>query len=675
MQEQIFMNNQKNAFYKSVTDMIKQEKYSKALEELETFLEKNKNDEIGLSIYGSALQKSGDQKKAIEIFKKTVEIYPASFAAHADLAFTFMNTGNKDQAIKYFEKAVDINAKFYTGLAYLGKLYFEVNNYEKALLAVEKAELYDPLDNHYKRMQSAMREDKVAEGEEIARNMLRKQPGHPRAGFMLAYIANKVEAHEECADILRYCLEYHPANSILRKALVKAYGEIGEYGLALQEATILVETDPTYLHHLDRSRAFGQVGDHENSLASAEAAAKCIVNDDEELGNIDLLRGHTLRILGRKKESEAAYKDCIKHTPGRGAGWWGLADFKTYKFSNDDKENMETLIKDEKLDDAQRCQAAFALAKAVDNESDTKLAFSLYKRANDMRPKVTYNSQKNNVFCAKYIETFNKDMLKTQASPIAQGPTPIFIVGMPRAGSTLIEQILSSHSQIEGTMELATLPKLERKIKIAGGRKFRKHFPDCLIDFNEEELAAFGQEYIDKTAVYRTDKSYFIDKLPPNFERIGLIHKILPHAIIIDARRHPLDCGYSTYKQHFAAGHEYSYSLENTGNYYNCYLRLMDHWDDVLPEKVICVQYENTVQILEVTVKQILDHIGVDFEETCLRFHENKRAVKTASSEQVRQPIYTKGMGQWKKVEKELAPLFQSLGEDTLKRFEEYLPK
>jgi len=407
---------------------------------------------------------------------------------------------------------------------------------------------------------------------------------------------------------------------------------------------------------------------------AAEAAANGLEKDSEELGKVDLLRGHALRILGRREESEAAYKACINNTPNNGAGWGGLADFKNYKFSDADKQTMEKLINNEKIDDEQRCLAAFALAKAYENDDDKVMAFEWYKRANDLRPGVNFDPEENIEYCNKYIEVFDASMLEKQSSPLPDGPTPIFIVGMPRAGSTLIEQILSSHSQIEGTMELSTLQKLERKIKITGGQKFKQHYPECLDKFSQAELSEFGQKYIDQSEVYRTDKPYFIDKLPPNFERIGLIHKILPQAIIIDARRHPFDCGYSAYKQYFAGGHDYSYNLENIANYYNCYLKFMDHWDDVLPGKVICVQYENMVRDTEATTRLILDHIGVSFEEDCLRFFENKRAVKTASSEQVRQPIYTKGIGQWKPVEEELAPLIESLGAETLARFEQFLP-
>ncbi|MCC3862038.1 tetratricopeptide repeat-containing sulfotransferase family protein [Pseudemcibacter aquimaris] len=669
------MSNQDHQFYQSVTNLIRQNNYDNAINELESFLKQNKNDETAMSIYSSALMRKGEEKRAIDVLHQIIAIYPESYAAHADLAFTSMKLGNNEQAIDSFEKAKNLKPDFYQAWVFLGKLYFDEKKYKDAVNAVEEAEKYDPFDQDYKRMQQAMQEQKPNIAEQIARDILRKQPGHPRAGFMLAHLASTVEAHEERADILRHCLEYHPANMILRNELVTAYEAIGDYELARDEAAILVQTDDNYKNYWVQSRIFGHLGDHENALIAAEKTAEKVKDDVDELGKVDLMLGHAYRVLGRRKESEEAYKNCLKNTPYNGAGWWGLADLKTYKFSEEDKMEMKRLIASEEIDPAQRCQVAFALAKAYESEGKIKETIDQYKIANGMRPNIDYKPEYNDQFCNRHLKAYEKNTLKKQAAPQPAGATPIFIVGMPRAGSTLIEQILSSHSKIEGTMELSTLPKLERKIKIFGGKKYKEHFPEVVEKFDETELANFGQEYIEKTKPYRTNKEFFIDKMPPNFERVGLIHKIMPQAIIIDARRHPLDCSYSAFKQHFAGGHEYSYDLENIGKYYNNYLKFMDHWDNVLPGKVICIQYEEMVRNTEATVRKLLDHIGVDFEEGCLEFYKNKRAVKTASSEQVRQPIYTKGMGQWMPVKDELGQLFDSLGEETLKRFEQFLPE
>jgi len=667
------MSSTNNAFYHSVTQLLQSGKNDQALGELEAFLDSHVDDEIALSLYGSALIRAGEANKAMDTFRHAVAVYPNSSSTHADLAFIAMKTGDRRQAIVSFENATSITPDLYPAWAFLGKLYFETDDFEAAVDAVNKAEKLDPLDTDYQEMQSAMRSEKFAYAEKIARSMLAKQPGHPRAVFMLAHLASTVGAHEERADILNHGLDQHPANTRLRRALVGAYEEVGKYEAALQQAKLLVKTCPDYLNYWTLSRNYGNAGDHTGALTSAEKATEYLDADSEERGKLDLLRGHALKILGRRSESESAYRACIRNTPGNGAGWWGLADLKTYRFSAEDKRTMETLSGRQSESPNQRCQAAFALAKAYDNDGDDELSFHWYKKGNEIRPDIGFSPDQNTTFCNETIREFDAGMLSLQADPKPNGPTPIFIVGMPRAGSTLIEQILASHSLIEGTMELMTLPNLERTIKLAGGRKFNKNYPQSLRDFNQNELSVFGQAYLDDTAIYRSSKPYFIDKLPPNFERTGLIHKILPQAIIIDARRHPLDCGFSAYKQHFAGGHEYSYQLDHIGQYYNNYLRFMDHWDSVLPGKVKLIQYEDMVRDTETTVRDLLDHIGVEFEDACLRFFENKRAVKTASSEQVRQPIYTKSVGRWRTVSDQLKPLIDSLGEETMARFRQYL--
>jgi tetratricopeptide (TPR) repeat protein len=664
------MDGANKAFYQSVTGHLQSGDTGRALRELEVFLEAHADDEIALSIYGSALMRAGETERALGAFRRAVSCHPDSSGAHADLAFIAMKTGDNRQAIASFENAARLNPRLYPAWAFLGKLYFETGNYPAALNAVDKAEKLDPLDGDYRKLQSAMRTENLAKAEKIAREMLAKQPGHPRAVFHLAHLASTVGAHEERAAILQHGLEFHPANIMLRRALVGAYEQVGRHEAALEQARLLVRVRPDFSNYWTLSRTCGNVGDHEGALTSAERAAGYLDAGSQELGKVDLLRGHALKILGRRDECEAAYRASIANTPGNGAAWWGLADLKTYAFSAADRQAMEALAESDGEEADQRCMAAFALAKAWENDGDHDRAFQWYRRANDMRPDIRFDPGEHRQLHDEIIARFDGNCLRRQAQPPPAGQTPIFIVGMPRAGSTLIEQILASHSEIEGTMELMTLPNLERTIRVTGGQRFDKDYPQSLAHFNEGELAAFGQSYLDDTAVYRTGQRFFIDKLPPNFERVGLIHMVLPRAVIIDARRHPMDCGYSAYTQHFAGGHEYSYRLEHIGAYYNDYLRLMDHWDAVLPGKVLCVRYEDMIRDTEHAVRRILQHVGVEFEPACLRFFENRRAVKTASSEQVRQPIYRSSVGRWRRVEKQLEPLAASLGEQTLQRFE-----
>lgn len=658
-----------NQKYQIIADQIKQGNTDDAIASLKKILSTKPNDLIALSMSGSAYMRAGDETEAFNSFEAAVKADPNSFSSHGDLAFAAMKCGQSDRAITHFEKALEINPKYYPAWSFLEALYFEKRDYVSALSAVKKSEALDPMDQEYKEMQNALKNGYPGNAEKIARTMIERHPGHPRASFMLGHLASRLGAHEECTKILRYALQHHPANMMLRKALIQNLERLGEFILAVDEAEGLTTLDSDYRHWILLSKVYGHIGSHEDALRAAEEAAENIHDNTEELGKIDLLRGHALKILGRRSESEQSYRDCIVNTPGNGAGWWGLADFKDYKFDQADKLSMQEIFENEKYEPAQRCQAAFALAKAFEGDNDFSESFTWYKKANDLRPNLNFNQKDHKSFCERIIEGFDADTLQNQAIKKDGKPIPIFIIGMPRSGSTLIEQILSSHSKIEGTMELMTLPNLERKIIISGGQNFDKKYPESFKYFNKEQLADFGQQYLNQTSIYRTDKPYFIDKLPPNFERIGVIHKILPNAIIIDARRHPLACGFSIYKQHFAGGHEYSYDLNNIGIYYNCYLDIMDHFNQFIPEKIFLMNYEDNVQNTETMTRKLLDHIGLEYEPACLEFYKNKRAVRTASSEQVRKPIYTDSILEWKNYETQLEPLKKAFGKETLKRF------
>ena len=666
------MTEENSKRYQTVADQIKQGNTDDAITSLKEILSSNPNDLIALSMSGSAHMRAGDEDEAFNYFEAAIKVDPDSFSAHGDLAFAAMKCGQSDRAIIHFEKALEIKPDYYPAWNFIEALYFQKRDYAAAVIAVQKSESLDPMDQDYKEIQNALKNGYLENAEKMARSMIARHPGHPRGSFMLAHLASRAGAHEECTKILRYALQHHPANAMLRKTLIQNLERLGEFILAVDEAEGLVKLDSDYRNWILLSKVYGHIGDYEKQLSAAEEAAKKIENNTDELGKVDLLRGHALKILGRRSESEQAYRDCIIRTPGNGAGWWGLADFKDYVFNEDDKLNMKGIIENKSHNPAQRCQAAFALAKALESENEFNQSFTWYKRANNLRPNLNFNQKDHREFCERIIDGFDSDTLKNQAEKQDSMPTPIFIIGMPRSGSTLIEQILSSHSEIEGTMELMTLPNLERKIIISGGQNFDKKYPESFKHFNQEQLANFGMEYLNQTSVYRSDKPYFIDKLPPNYERVGVIHKILPNAIIIDARRHPMACGFSIYKQHFAGGHEYSYDLNNIGFYYNCYLDVMDHFNQFIPEKIFLMQYEKNIEDTEAMTRELLDHIGVEYESDCLEFYRNKRAVRTASSEQVRKPIYKGSLEEWRNYETELLPLKESLGDQTIKRFNDH---
>ncbi len=669
------MTETRKALYQESTRLVQDGKADIAEANLKAWLKSHPDDEVGGSILGSALMRQGKQGEALAVFERTTMMHPGSYAAQGDLGFALMKAEKKPEAIKAFSAAVRLNRQFYQGWCYLSRLLFEAGNIDKARETLEASRQCDPFDKDFKRIQSAMSSSRFAEAESIARGILARQQGHPRAAYALAHLASRVGAHEEAAKILEYSLANFPCDKHVRAALINSYEELGLYGQAVQEAKLATEIDPdSFVPWQILGRVHGHCGDYTNSLTAYDRALCCKDLALSDRSNLALIRGHALKILGRQEESIQSYRESLDHQAGAGAGWWGLADMKTYRFSAQDLAAMENYARDKTASEAQRTQAAFALAKAHEDAGQYEKAFSWYEKANALRPDIQFDADKYSQAIDQLIETFTPDFLEHQTTSPVDGPTPIFIVGLPRSGSTLIEQILASHSQIEGTMELVNLPNILRRITIDGGKQ-KQNYPASMAGFSSEQLAAYGQAYIDETAIYRSGKPYFIDKMPPNFDKVGLIHMILPRAIIIDARRHPMDCGFSCFKQHFAGGHHFSYSLANIGAYYNGYLRIMDHWDRVLPGKVASIQYESMVSHTEVTVRGILEHCRIPFEDACLRFFENKRPVRTASSEQVRQPIYNRGVAHWKRFERQLEPLSRALGTGTLSRFQDLVDK
>ncbi|MBT8101146.1 MAG: sulfotransferase, partial [Gammaproteobacteria bacterium] len=574
------MSNPSQQFYREISDLIRSGQAVDAISKLEAGLAKWPGDEICTSLLGSALMRTGRHTDAIALLQNAAERKP-TFATIGDLGVACMEGGDIDGAIAAFRRAVDLRDDFYHGWCFLSRMLFERGELDDATAAFRRADACDPLLNEFRNVQEDMSASRFAAAEKRCKDLLKRQPGYPRAAYTLAHLGKEVGAFEEAGDILRRAIAYNPCDVNLRSALVGSLEESGAYAEAVTEAEIITSLDgENAASWLILGRVHGHCGNYEDSLASYDGALELTVDDAQTRCNVQLVRGHILKILGRHDDSIAAYRDSMNDHATAGAGWWGLADMKTHRFDDADIDSMQALFADDSVRIEQRTQAAFALGKAFEDRDEPALAFDWYAKANEIRVDTEFDPDVQQRGLDEIIATYDPSVLSVQADPPPDGPTPIFIVGLPRSGSTLLEQILASHSRVEGTMELATLPNLVRRITIEGGRR-KLNYPSSITAFEPGELTAWGQSYIDDTAMYRGDKPYFIDKLPTNFDKIGLIHKILPQAMIIDARRHPLDCGFSCFKQHFAGGHLWSYKLEHIAAYYNEYLRLMDHWDRV----------------------------------------------------------------------------------------------
>ena len=596
---------------------------------------------------------------------------PETLARQAE---AFAETGKLAEAIACLKQAVKIEPGFFQGWLRLSKYLFEAGYVSEAVQVGQAAERFDPLQAEFQTIQHAMQRKDLNQAERTAKQMLAKQPGHPRAVFTLAQVSGLKNYPEGQVAALQHGLAHAPANLVLRKMQVSAMEAVGDYAGSIEAARLLVRTEESFPALWTLVSVLLRYGRNEELLEVCARARKVGAGDAKKLSEVELVRGQILRVMGRRDESVAAYRACLEHNPSNAGAWWALADMKTYAFSTSDQLAIKRVLDQPDITAQTKSLARFALAKVKETEADWDAAMHLYQSANASNDAARFDPAQFSGAIAARVEALDTAALSVQADTLPNGPRPIFILGLPRSGSTLLEQILASHSAIEGTIEQPVMPSIARKAHVKCALKYGGDFLHKIGDLTPQELSELGQAYIDDGAIFRSEGArYFTDKLPFNFLHVGLIHKILPHAVIIDTRRNPMDCGLSLFKQHFTAGVDFSYDQSHIGAYYNQYLTLMDHWDRILPGRIWRVEYESLVQAPEPHIRDLLDHIGLAFEPACLTFHKTDRAVRTASSEQVRQPINTRGIGAWRKVEAHLQPLKDSLGPETLSRFESVL--
>lgn len=517
-------------------------------------------------------------------------------------------------------------------------------------------------DNQSQAMQLALRlfkDGMVIAPETICRLLLQQNPNDLNSLHLLASLASRSGHFEEAIQYLLKCLEIKPDIPDLHFDLATALFQSGNYPPALKECEQLLKFAPEHFGTMSLMAAIlVKLGKYDEAIQVYEK----LLDTNKDNAEILLRYGVTLRILGRADEAIDAFRNSLELNPELTEAYWNLANLKTYNFDENDIEKMQGLIDSNSLSGDNLSHLSFALGKALEDKQDYDSAFEQYNLANRFyKKKHNYNPSETSVAVERQKSVFTKEFLASHAGAGSLAQDPIFIVGLPRSGSTLLEQILASHSQVDATMELAEITAMVRSLNKAEHPEEMRGYPEIVTKLTNEELKNFGDEYIKRTQIYRKGAQYFIDKTPHNFLHIGLILSILPNAKIIDARRDPMACGFSIYKQQFARGHRFSNDLNDIGLYYQEYLSLMDHWHQVLPNKILTVNYESVVSDFENQVRQLLNFCGLDFEENCLSFYKSKRAVATVSSEQVRQPIYNSALEQWKKFEKHLDPLKNSL--------------
>jgi len=572
------------------------------------------------------------------------------------------------RAIDAFLRAVSINPALTTSWSMLERLYRMTGQVENAATAAEQVSTLNHLPPEIVRAGSLFSDGELFAAENILRAFLLKADNHVEAMRLLARIEHQRDVLDEAEMLLEAALKLAPNYRAARLDYVRILIDRQKYLQAREEIDTLLRLEPANSDYLSLyAAACVGLGEDESAIAVYRQQLTGASASSE----LHVSLGHCLKAVGRPKEATDSYRAAAAARPSFGDAYWSLANLKIYRFSPEEFAHMRAEEAAPGASPVDRYHLCFALGKAFEDRKEYAESWQFYERGNALkRAESRYRPDITETNTRKQIEVCTAQFFVACASVGVADPDPIFIVGLPRSGSTLIEQILASHSQVEGTQELADVQRIVLGLQGHQSDLDDPRYPGVLAELAPEDFRRLGERYMTDTRAYRKHKPFFIDKIPNNFRHIGLIHLMMPNARIIDVRREPMACCFSNLKQLFARGQEFTYSIEDIARYYRTYLELMQHWDAVLPGRVLRVWYEDVVEDLEGNVQRILEFCGLEFEPACVEFYRTERSVRTASSEQVRQPIFREGLVQWKNYELWLGPLKDGLG-DALSRYRE----
>lgn len=565
--------------------------------------------------------------------------------------------GDPDKALGAFARATQFNPALEASWRAQAVLLSASGRAEQAANAIAQADRLKAMPRELLAATNHLYEGRLLKAEEFSRHFLRKNPKDSEGMRLLAQIGVKLGILDDAEFLLESARLFDPDNIQIRLDYIDTLRRRQKFAAAKAEAEALYAMDsgsPLFQSHLAIESM--QTGEYDRAFELFDAVLEKVPNDPATLTS----RGHALKTVGKQDEAVASYRGAFAAKPDHGDAYYALANLKIYAFSDNEIAAMRRQMERGDLAFMDRVHLSFALGKAYEDRKDYRQSFEFYQQGNDLKRRQTrYDADHMTAELRKQAVQCTADLFAKFQGAGHDAPDPIFILGLPRAGSTLLEQILASHSQIDGTLELPNILALAHRLR--GRAAGSSLYPQVLHDLEPDMLAKMGRDFIENTRIHRQGAPFFIDKMPNNFRHIGLIRLILPNAKIIDARRDPMDCCFSGFKQLFAEGQEFTYGLGEAGRYYSDYVELMDHWDTVLPGAVLRVQHEDVLDDLEGQLDRMLAYLGLPFEQACIDFHTNKRAVRTASSEQVRQPINRSGQGAWEPFEPWLGPLKAAL--------------
>jgi tetratricopeptide (TPR) repeat protein len=617
-----------------------------------------------LLVLAASHRMRGRADEAIAILQPLARSQPRAALVHYELGLALGRAGRGDEALDALRRALALKPELPQAWLALADHLRAIGDAEAADAAYLAHVRHSARDPRLLQAAEALADNRLPDAEALLRAWLKQHPTDVAAIRMLAELAVRVGRNEEALNLLERCVELAPGFREARQhyALVLHREQHAQEALAQLDILLADDASNPGCRTL-KAAILCRLGEYDAGIALYEA----ILDEYPNNARVWMSHGHALKTAGRQDEAIAAYRRSIALDPGFGEAYWSLANLKTFRFGEDEIAAMRMQLARGDLADEHRFHFDFALGKALEDRADYADSFAHYAAGNALRLKtMPYRAGDTSARVARAKQLYTREFFAERAGCGDPSPDPIFIVGLPRSGSTLLEQILSSHSAVEGTMELPEIIAMTRALRRGADASTSYH--DVLAGLPAETFAELGRQYLDRTRVQRkTGAPLFIDKMPNNFLHLGLIQLMLPNAKIVDARRHPLACCFSGFKQHFARGQNFSYSLDDLGRYYRDYVELMAHFDDAfagcgLPGRVHRVIHERLIDDTEAEVRRLLDYCGLPFEERCLRFFENDRPVRTASSEQVRRPINRDGVDQWKHYETWLDPLKAALG-------------
>ena len=586
---------------------------------------------------------------------------PRSAVEQFELGRALLAAQDWNTAIAAFGRAVELNPDLAVGWSAMADAMRMLGNNADADRAYLTSVRVSTRDPELAVAALALSDGRLAEAEPVLRARLKTNPTDIASIRMLAELAVRIERLDDAVTLLRRALTLSPSFDAARELLARTLIRQNRPAEALVEADALLAHDPANPSHaMLRASTLVRIGDQVGAVAVYEDVLGRHPNQPKGWMSF----GHVLKALGQQADAIHAYRQALHQQPTLGEAWWSLANLKTIRFSDHDVAAMRAALAIVGASEDDRLHLRFALAKALEDSGENAAAFEHYLEGNRLRRKqLDYSAEDTHERCQRQQLLFSTTFLRARSATGCSAADPIFIVGLPRSGSTLIEQILASHSMVEGTSELPDMMAIAARLARDGTVAGSGRYPELLEDLNPAMFRTLGEEYLERTRVYRrTDRPFFIDKMPNNWMHTGLIRLLLPNARIIDARRHPMGCCLSAWKQHFARGQGFSYDLADVGRYYRDYVEWMAHCDRVMPGAVHRVIYERMVADTEGEVRRLLAYLGIPFEADCLEFWRNDRAVRTASSEQVRQPIFTDAIDHWRRFEPWLDPLKHALG-------------